>query len=141
MYKILLIILGYIIINNSFALDVTKDPYLSKWEYMSIAEAKKRWGETKFTTEAFKNSPEEQRGKFIASLINSKYGLGKTAQQIKNELGAFSGFFWRDSIPVYIVDRKSKTDGKTWQIVFLTNEKGIVIDVKIQNNMPPKPQP
>ena len=113
--------------------------YLSRWEYMTAAQAEEKFGKTPFTVETFRKASVTERGTMAASLLRSKYGIGKDKTQIKEVLGPYSGFFWNESLPVYIVHEKSAPEDKIWQLVFIPGNDGKITEVRIQNNKPPDP--
>jgi len=110
--------------------------YLSRWETMSLDKAKKRWGESPFDPVKFKNGDLKTRSSMVVDLIKSKYFIGRDTNVVREELGAYSGFFWSDTIPVYIIEEKSEKNPKTWQIVFLIDQNWKITEIRIQNNAP-----
>ena len=60
--------------------------------------------------------------------------IGKSAEEVRKELGEFTGNFFSDSIPAYLIEEGWKKGKDTWQLVFLLNENGKVNEVKIHKN-------
>jgi hypothetical protein len=110
--------------------------YLSRWETMSLDKAKKKWGEKTFDSIKFKNGNLNDRSPMVVDLIKSKQFIGADSNVVREKLGPYTGYFWSDTIPAYIIEQKSKTNPVTWQLVFLIDENWKITEVRIQNNVP-----
>lgn len=108
--------------------------FLSSQVFMSVATAKQRWKEKTFDASKFKSGSAKERAAMATNLISSKKLLGKTPEEIRILLGSFSGFFWSDYIPAYLIEEGWTQKKDTWQLVFLLSDQGLVNDVKIHKN-------
>jgi hypothetical protein len=108
--------------------------FLSSQVFMSVAAAKQRWKEKAFDASKFKSGTAKERAAMATNLISSKKLLGKTPKEIQVLLGGFSGFFWSDYIPAYLIEEGWSQGKDTWQLVFLLNDQGLVNEVRIHKN-------
>ena len=67
-------------------------------------------------------------------LTHKEIYVGKTEQELRKELGKHDGFFWRDSIPAYIIEDGLETGKDSWQIVFFVGMNDKVDDLRIYEN-------
>lgn len=102
------------------------NPWLGKT--MSKEEIKKRWGVAEFDAEKFKGGDQELRAKMTYSLITSGALKGLTAKEIREKLGDFSGHYFSEAYPTYMI---SEAKDESWQIVFLIDKnrktKGVIV--------------
>lgn len=108
--------------------------FLDAQEFITSAEAQKRWGTEEFSVQKFKNGSQQQRAAMASSLTRNKDLLGKTASEVRNLLGSFSGHFWSERVPTYLIEEGWKTGADTWQIVFLLNDTEKVAEIRIHKN-------
>ena len=107
---------------------------LTPGKFLSLEEAKKKWGQKPFSVEAFKVGTAKERAPMVYDLIKSKTFVGKTAGEVKSLLGPTSGYFWSERIPTYFVDEGWAEKKDSWQLVFLTDENGRVKEVRVHKN-------
>ncbi len=111
------------------------DEYLEKTKQMSFEKAKKRWGQKKFSAESFKKGDWRVRAPLAVDLLASKKILvGMNLQELRKSLGKHDGFFWRDSIPAYIIEDGLETGKDSWQLVFFIGMDDKVHDIRIYEN-------
>lgn len=104
-------------------------------KFMDISEAKKRWGHEQFNPEIFKKGDAKTKASMAVSLIEDKRYIGKTRQDVRKELGDFSGHYFSESIPTYIIHEGWQKEGEdTWQLVFLLNRDRVIKEVRIHKN-------
>jgi len=108
--------------------------YLASQEFLTSSEAKIKWGNHPFSPEKFKKGSVEEKAAMAAQLTRIKTLLGKTPTEIKTLLGEFSGHFWNDSIPTYLIEEGWQKGGDSWQVVFLLDNVGRVSEIKIHKN-------
>lgn len=108
--------------------------YLEKQVFMNLTDAKQRWGAKPFSTKAFKDGETQQRAEMAVNLIESKQFIGRTPDQVKDELGPFTGRFWSYTVPAYTIEEGWKKNADNWQLVFLLNENGKVSEVRIHKS-------
>ncbi|NBX76562.1 MAG: hypothetical protein EBQ92_08400 [Proteobacteria bacterium] len=114
--------------------NATESNYLENQTFMTLSQAEKRWGKKDFSPEEFKRETANNRAKMAVNLIKKKQFIGKRPAEIKKALGEFSGHFWSDNIPTYLIEEgwNQKTD--SWQLVFLLDNAGNVKEVRIHKN-------
>jgi hypothetical protein len=117
------------------------EPYEKGQEYMSLADAQKHWPQKPFSVDGFKKGVLHDRASMVVDLIKSGRFIGKTAQEVRNTLGDYTGYFFSDRIPAYLVEEGWQTKGDTWQVVFLLNLEGKIKEVKIHKNCCEKASP
>lgn len=121
-------LLGFILVLGVFARDALRK------DFMSPSDARKRWGHEKFDPEKFKNGDTKVKASMAASLIESKSLLNKPLPEVKDILGEYSGHYWNDDIPTYIIEEGWRADKDTWQLVFLPDKDRKVKEIKIHKN-------
>ncbi len=113
---------------------IAQDSFLGSETFMTLPTAKQRWKEKPFNAGQFRSGNTKARASMAVSLIAGKTLLGKTPEQVRATIGEFSGFFWSDSIPAYLIEEGWAEKKDTWQLVFLLDDRGRVNDVKIHKN-------
>ncbi len=108
--------------------------FISEQTFMSASEAARRWKQKPFNAMKFRKGDTKERASMAVSLASGKHFIGKKAEEVRSELGNFSGFFWSDYIPAYIIEEGWTEKKNTWQLVFLPNENGKVAEIKIHKN-------
>jgi hypothetical protein len=104
-------------------------------EILTEESARKKWGESPYTSAAFKAGTQEDRAKMAASLISQKTTFkGLDRSEIRKLLGDYSGFYISGMYPTYLIQETSETSKEAWQILFLIDAKGKVTDVVIHKN-------
>ncbi len=101
---------------------------------LSVEEAAKKWGEKPFLAQAFRKGNMKERSSMAVDLINRKVYLGKTAKEVRADLGRWQGFFFRDDIPAYVLEDPKKKGSPVWQLVFDLDEKRNIRALYIQQN-------
>lgn len=79
----------------------------------------------------------QQRAEMTVNLIESKQFVGLAPEQVKDELGPYTGRFWSYTVPAYMIEEGWKKSADSWQIVFLLGENGKVSDLKIHKSCCP----
>ena len=107
-------------------------------ESMSLAEVCKRWGERAFDSIEFKKAGrkgESKRAKMTCSLIRNKQQyIGKKREDIRKILGNYTGYYFSDMYPTYIIETAKKIGEDSWQIVFLIDNKGKIKNIVVHKN-------
>lgn len=124
---IVLTFLGY----STFA---TSKAFLDQGKFLTANEAKKRWGQKPFAAQAFKDGSAKDRAPMVYDLILKREFVGKTASEVKAQLGPTSGYFWSERVPTYLIEERWAEKKDTWQLVFLIDEKERVKKVRIHKN-------
>ncbi len=71
------------------------------------------------------------------TLCNSsitKQFIGKDILEIRKLFGDFTGHYFVDISPTYIVGGVNSTDTNTWQLVFLINHDEKILDIILHKN-------
>lgn len=111
--------------------------YLQPVEYMSLKKVCHRWGDRPLDTEKFKTSGKNRsvRAKMTCSLLkNQKKYIGLSSKKIKKIFGDYSGYFFSESFPTYIINKATKKDRNVWQILFFVDGKHKVSEIVVHKN-------
>ena len=136
MKKIFLIVGIFIVFCLIFAYGAAKI-YLRPMEYMSLKKVCKRWGEQPFDESKFKSAGENRamRAKMTCSLLkNQQKYIGLDSLEIRKRLGDYSGYFFSESFPAYIINQTTKKDKNIWQILFFVDEDHKVSEIVVHKN-------
>lgn len=134
MKKLVLFIFLFVILMSK-SLWSASDLYLANQEFMTTDRAIALWGHKPFSADEFKKGSLPARSSMAATLIESKTFVGKSPEQVKEELGNPTGYFWSKGFPAYFLNDGSKEKNhETWQLVFLLNSKGNIDEVRIHKN-------
>lgn len=106
-----------------------------KGQTLDSSEIKRRWGEKKFVATTFKEASIDERATMVADLIkNQQQYRGKTALEIRASLGTFSGHYFNESYPTYLIQKWTEGKPETWQLVFLIDRHSKVKDIVVHKN-------
>ena len=112
--------------------------YFQYREFMGFNEVCKRWGERAFDSIEFKKAGrkgESKRAKMTCSLIRNKQQyIGKKREDIRKILGNYTGHYFSDMYPTYIIETAKKIGEDSWQIVFLIDNKGKIKNIVVHKN-------
>lgn len=105
-------------------------------EFMPVEQADKKWGHAAFSELKFKKASPEERAALVVNLINSKKLEGVSLEMVRKLLGPPDGYFLDDTIPAYLMGKRSPGEKKeAWQIVLIPNEERTkIIEIKIHKN-------
>lgn len=101
---------------------------------LSAQEAEKKWGSRPFDASLFKRGSINERAEMAADLLKKKQLKGLPLSDIQNKLGEFTGYFWNDQIPAYLLNEGWKNDEDVWQLVILPGAGGKAEDIVINKN-------
>lgn len=141
--KSLLVLTVVLLISvRSFALETREiaetRAYLDSQQFMAVSEAKKRWGSIRFKAERFRAGKIIEQSAMVVDLIKGRSMLGKKPEEVRSLLGNFSGYFWSDFVPAYILNEGWKEGADTWQLVFLLDDNSHVKELRIHKNCCPR---
>ena len=108
-----------------------------KGQIMSIKEVCKKWGEDVFDLTKFKetNTHESVRAKMTCSLLkNQKQYYGIERHKIRNIFGVYSGHYFKDVIPTYLIETAKSKKQDTWQLVFLSDRNHKIANIIVHKN-------
>lgn len=128
-YFILLLLNMIIIV---FSTSAMSDESNWKGQTLSAKEVLAKWGSQKFDAKKFKSGNEIDRSKMAYSLLNDQSYIGQSGSKIYEDLGSYSGFFFSDNIPAYLIQFANKPGDIEWQIVFVMDKNRKVSEVIVQ---------
>lgn len=103
-------------------------------EVMSENQVCEKWGNAKLDIAEFKKS-EESRSKMACSLMKGqKQFYGKNAIEIRSLLGDFTGHYFSESYPTYLVQIAKIKGEDSWQLLFLIDSDRNVKQVVMHKN-------
>ncbi|MDE0152098.1 MAG: hypothetical protein OXK80_06375 [Bdellovibrionales bacterium] len=114
-----------------------KPTHFWRGETMSVEGVCEKWGETPFDLSKFKESGSNEfiRAKMACSLLknqNKYYGIER--HKIREIFGAYSGHYFKDVIPAYLIESAKTKDQDTWQIVFLSDKNYKIARIIVHKN-------
>lgn len=114
-----------------------KPKHFWQGEIMNVEEVCEKWGETPFDLSKFKESRanESVRAKMTCSLLKNQqeyYGIER--YKIREIFGAYSGHYFKDVIPAYLIESAKTKDQDTWQIVFLSDKNYKIAKIIVHKN-------
>ena len=122
---------------NTHSQYANKPEHFWRGESMSVKEVCKKWGETPFDLTKFKEADidESVRAKMTCSLLkNQKKYHGIERHKIREIFGAYSGHYFKDVIPTYLIEIAKTKDQDTWQIVFLSDNNYRIANIIVHKN-------
>ncbi len=116
---------------------VKKPKHFWRGESMSIKEVCEKWGEIPLDLIKFKEADADVsvRAKMACSLLkNQKKYYGIERHKIKEIFGAYSGHYFKDVIPTYLIEIAKTKDQNTWQLVFLSDSNYKIANIIVHKN-------
>ena len=110
---------------------------------MNLQKVCKIWGTAPLDLEKFKQATEKEteeeesavRAKMACSLLQTqKDYIDKDTTEIRELFGDYTGHYFIDMSPAYIIGGINKTDKNTWQIVFLINRRQTISQIIVHKN-------
>ena len=102
---------------------------------MSSSEVKKKWGDKKFDAKSFKEGSIETRASMAYDLLKRQDEfVGKNYFEIRTILGDYSGYYFSDMYPVYLIQEGRTHKEETWQIVFLIDRNEKIKEIIVHKN-------
>ncbi len=104
---------------------------------MNIKQVCQYWGHSKLDIKKFKLAEDDEplRATMACDIIkNKKQFIGKDTLEIRKLLGDFTGHYFVDISPAYIIGGINNTDTNTWQLVFLINHDEKILDIIVHKN-------
>ncbi|MBK9294445.1 MAG: hypothetical protein IPM57_08370 [Oligoflexia bacterium] len=101
-------------------------------KFMTLNEAQKKWGSTKFDHVLFKNGNEVTRASMVVSIIKEKTLIKKKISEVDEILGPNTGYYFSDFVPAYIIGNNDAEKGDVWQLILIPdNDSKYINEVKI----------
>lgn len=102
---------------------------------MSVSDVKKKWGDKKFDIDSFKNGTVNERSSMAYDLLKrQKEFKGKFYFKIRKLLGDYSGHYFSDMYPTYIIQEGKTHEEETWQLVFLIDRNEKIKEIIVHKN-------
>ena len=111
--------------------------YLRPVEFMSLKKVCRLWGERPFNEAKFKAAGEDKniRAKMTCSLLkNQARYIGLDSLEIRKRLGGYSGHFFSESFPTYLINDVEKRGEDVWQILFLIDDEQKISKITVHKN-------
>ncbi len=111
--------------------------YFNPGEFMSLKEVCQRYGTKPLNVAEFKRAEEDRsiRAKMACSLLkNQKKYIGLDSSEIRNILGNYSGYYFNESFPTYLINHAEKKGQDVWQILFLIDKEQKISKVVVHKN-------
>jgi hypothetical protein len=110
-----------ILIFLSAAYALSGAPYLSG-TFLSLKEAKSKWGSLEFKASDFIKSNERQKGSMAVSLLEKKIYINEPMSVVRADIGAPDSYFFSDTIYAYEIT-PPKENKEQWQLIFVPDDK------------------
>ena len=104
---------------------------------LSISEVCRRWGEQPLDIAAFRAAEEDEstRATMACSLLKTRDDyVGMRHPEIGRLFGNFTGYYYAELHPTYLIEVAKTGEHDTWQIVFLIDRDGKVSEVFVHKN-------
>jgi hypothetical protein len=104
-------------------------------ETMPLAQVEKTFGHDEFSETAFRMANIEKRASMAASLIKHKsYYAGTSGWEIRKRLGDYSGHYFSEMYPTYLIHEAKDRADDTWQLLFVIDADEKVKDIIVHKN-------
>ena len=90
--------------------------------FLSLKEAKSKWGSLEFKAADFVKSNERQKGSMAVNLLEKKPYVGGLMSKVREEIGAPDSYFFSDTIYAYEITPPEE-NREQWQLVFIPDDK------------------
>ena len=131
--------LAVIMISASVAVSAiyVKAQYFWRGEFMRIEKVCQRWGKTPLKVAKFKSADEDEsiRAQMACSLLkNQQRYISKDRSEIRDLFGSYTGYYFSDMFPTYLIEIAETNEQDSWQIVFLINKEEKVSKIVVHKN-------
>ncbi len=106
-------------------------------EIMDIQKVCEHWGYSKLDINKFKSAEDNEalRATMACDILKKQNQfIGKDTLEIRKLFGDFTGHYFTDIIPTYIIGGVDNTDTNTWQLVFLINQEEEIARIVVHKN-------
>ena len=114
-----------------------KAKHFWRGETMSQKKVCEKWGQVPLDIAKFKVSEDQEsiRASMACALLkNQKHYIGKDIREIQKLFGSYSGHYFSDMIPTYLIETAQKRGEDTWQIVFLIDRHEKISQIIVHKN-------
>ena len=111
--------------------------YFNPRKFMSLKEVCKRYGTKPLNITQFKMAGEDRtiRAKMACSLLkNQKKYIGLDSSEIRQIFGDYSGYYFNESFPTYLINHAEKKGQDVWQILFLIDKEQKISKIVVHKN-------
>jgi hypothetical protein len=108
---------------------------ITRNEFMSAEQAKKKWGATPFDAKKFKSAEKDVRvrASMAADIVERQSLKGVNRSEIRSIVGRPTGYYFSDTIYAYIIEPYSEATKESWQLVLIPDDKLETIkEIKIE---------
>ncbi len=89
--------------------------------FLSLKDAKKKWGSLEFKASEFIKSNERQKGSMAVNLLEKKYYVNASMSKVRTEIGTPDSYFFSDTIYAYEITPPEENK-EQWQLVFIPDD-------------------
>ena len=90
--------------------------------FLSVKEAKKKWGTSAFKATDFTKSNELTKGAMAVGLLEKKIYLNALMSKVRSDLGTPDSYFFSDTIYAYEITPPEENK-EQWQLIFIPDDK------------------
>jgi hypothetical protein len=90
--------------------------------FLSLKEAKSKWGSVEFKASEFKKISERQKGSMAVNLLEKKSYINGPMSKVRAEIGAPDSYFFSDTIYAYEITTPEENK-EQWQLIFIPDDK------------------
>ncbi len=90
--------------------------------FLSLKEAKNKWGSLEFKASEFIKSNERQKGSMAVNLLEKKSYVNGPMSKVRTEIGTPDSYFFSDTIYAYEITPPEENK-EQWQLVFIPDDK------------------
>ena len=90
--------------------------------FLSLKEAKNKWGSLEFKASEFIKSNERQKGSMAVNLLEKKSYVNGLMSKVRAEIGAPDSYFFSDTIYAYEITPPEENK-EQWQLIFIPDDK------------------
>ncbi len=92
-------------------------------DFMSIADAVKKWGELALNTEQFRAGDLSKRAPMAVDIVKRSLYVGRSRIDVRRELGDPDSYFFSDTIYAYKIMPFPGENKENWHLVFIPDDK------------------
>ena len=111
--------------------------FLQSEEFMSVSEVCQRWGDGPLDLAAFRSAEDDEsvRAAMACSLLtNQDDYVGMHVSEIGPLFGEYTGYFFSEAQPTYLIEIAKTKAEDSWQILFLHNRDRKITRIVVHKN-------
>jgi hypothetical protein len=90
--------------------------------FLSLKEAKSKWGSVEFKASEFIKLNERQKGSMAVYLLEKKSYVNWPMSKVRAEIGAPDSYFFSDTVYAYEITPPEESK-EQWQLIFIPDDK------------------